>query len=147
MRINLPARRRAFALVSMADIAFLLLIFLVLTVTAGDEGTVRLPSFLYTQKSEFDRNISITLTADGGVSIDGVPVAAGLDPRSIEVRIDRRLAEVSGEPPVVRLSADRNLPYDRVDSLLALLRAKGLTRVVLMTEPDTTPAREGRGRP
>lgn len=118
----------------MADIAFLLLIFLVLTVTTETGANIHLPSFLYAQDNRSPNVVSIELNAAGSVRIDGNPVPTGNEQQLLQVLNG---IATTHRTPVVRISADKGLAYARVDAVLAMLRKSGLTHVVLVARQPT----------
>lgn len=130
MKITIQPRKKGFAPVAMADIAFLLLIFLIVTVSIGDAPEVKLPEFGYSRETGFPRTVIVTVAPDGAMKLDGSPVTLKSLPAAI----------VGMENPseiVVNIQADAEAPYEFVDLALQALGGARLRKVVLMTEaPD-----------
>ncbi len=128
---------------SMADIAFLLLIFfMVTTVFQKDrERDIVWPEAEATQKiDEKLKNIlNIWIQRDGSIFINDRPyemgeVSAVVGP--LYVTSDRAL--------VISIRADREVPYNTIDLLQKQLVAAGVLRVVFATELEQRMAREQR---
>ncbi len=116
---------------SMADIAFLLIIFFMLTtVFSVDRGLlIELPETKVGEPVEV-REMVITIPAEGPVHLDGEPVELqDLGPRVKEAR--RRNPR---RPVVVR--SDRRVPYGRVADVMDELIQAGVTDVALPTVPE-----------
>ncbi len=130
MKITILSRRKGFAPVAMADIAFLLLIFLIVTVSVGDTPPVNLPIFKYARQTGFPKTAVISLTISGDVLLDGSPISADSLPSVLN-------GIAQPDELVITLHADAAVPYEKVDALLRNLQAGKYFRVVLMTEvPD-----------
>ena len=70
----------------------------------------------------------LTLTSEGGLSLDGRSVTRAELPDILSRRLEQ-------EPKlVVRLSADRSVPYGDVAGLLSELRSAGLKRIAFRTK-------------
>jgi len=116
---------------SMADIAFLLIIFFMLTtVFSVDRGLlIELPETKVGEPVEV-REMVITIPVEGPVHLDGEPVELEeLGPRVEEAR--RRNPR---RPVVVR--SDRRVPYGRVADVMDELIQAGITDVALPTVPE-----------
>lgn len=126
MKISIPAKKKGFAPVAMADIAFLLLIFLIVTVSIGDSPDVKLPVFKYSRETGFPHTVIISLGSNGQLTLDGSPISEkALTPAILGM-------ENPGEI-IVNIQADAETPYEKVDSLLQTLGAAHLRKVVLIT--------------
>jgi biopolymer transport protein ExbD len=125
MKIKVSSMKRTLAPVAMADIAFLLLIFLILTVSSTESGEIELPRFRYIEKTGFSIVADLTIYEDGRLLIDGQPfeVSEAADALS-GYRMDT----------VIRIHADRDLEYIRLDEVLSVLRSAGRNQLVLMAD-------------
>ncbi|HID94895.1 MAG TPA: biopolymer transporter ExbD [Candidatus Latescibacteria bacterium] len=118
---------------SMADIAFLLLIFfMVSTVFVRYRGLpVQLPWAQKIQRIETKRNITyIWVTADGRISIDDMPV------RLPEVRsvVYEKLA--NNPRIIVSLKCDRKASYGLVSAIMEELKKAGALRINFATRRE-----------
>ncbi len=128
---------------SMADIAFLLLIFfMVTTVFQKDrDRPIVWPEAEATQKiDEKLKNIlNIWVLRDGGVFINDRPYPMG------EVRaVVAPLYAASERALVISIRADREVQYNTIDLLQKQLVAAGVVRVVFATELEQRMTRERR---
>lgn len=112
------------------DVALVLVI--ILLVTAPMLSVADLPVDLpqaRTREAEDERNISVTLSADGELAVDADRVAGeGLRPH-----LASRLAEPGNQAVLVVIRADSSVPYGRVRELLAQARAAGARRLAIAT--------------
>ena len=128
---------------SMADIAFLLLIFfMVTTVFQKDrERDIVWPAAEATQKiDEKLKNIlNIWVQRDGGIFINDRPYGLG------EVtQVVAPLYAASDRALVISIRGDREVQYTTMDLLQKQLVAAGVVRVVFATELEQRMAREQR---
>ena len=113
---------------SMADIAFLLIIFFMLTtVFAVDSGlVVELPETQTRERVDV-RELVLTITADGAVHADGKPIEVE---RIGDYILEKRSANPR-RPVIVR--SDRNVDYGRVADVMDELFQAGVRDVGLPT--------------
>ncbi len=116
---------------SMADIAFLLIIFFMLTtVFSVDRGLlVELPETAVGEPLDL-KELLITVTRDGTVHLDGKAVPVD----DLGERIARARRANPRRPVVVR--SDRNVPYGRVADVMDELLQAGVRDVALPTVPE-----------
>ncbi len=123
----------AVPMASMADIAFLLIIFFMVgTVFSADRGIViELPE-TQTREAVDLRELVLTITREGEVRVDGaaVPLEA-LGP------LVARARQVNPRRPVV-VRSDRRVPYGRVADVMDELIQAGVRDVALPTAPEGT---------
>ncbi len=122
---------------SMADIAFLLIIFFMLTTSFSPERTtVNLPES--ETRTEVSRNSAIiAITADGEIKFtDGERPSFLLG--SVE-EIGLLTQEIIGFIPDKEflIKADRLARYEMVDGVLEQLRLNGVQRIGLLTEKES----------
>ena len=127
MKIKLYSRKRNLSPVAMADIAFLLLIFLILTTNVNNNGNIKLPLFKYSQKVSYPKKIVVAVKENGSIMVDNKP--SGL--QSLSSFLD---SLPDKKNTIVRLIADRNTDYSNVDKVLSLLKDKDVLKIVLVTE-------------
>lgn len=123
-KINIPTA-------SMSDIAFLLLIFfMVSTVFRKEIGLkVTLPEARATERIVKTRNIAhVYIDKNGRISVDDVIV----QPKDVTLRFKLKLAE---NPAIIsHVKADKRVKYDYVDKVLEALREAKALRVVFATD-------------
>ena len=143
--MKIVLQRRSEAIIptaSMADIAFLLIIFfMVTTVHDVDRTNVALPSsFVQTENEKGsavvvvhkDRNGMIVYKfSDGAEQSTEVP-----SPREIYLEATRITAQESDRQFIIK--ADGDLRYELVDEVLDNLRQAGASRLLLLTQPTRT---------
>ena len=129
MKISIPKRRLRIIMFAMPDIAFLLLIFLILTVSAAEYDEVDVPRFAFAREAEFPEVVTLSIDDDGKIELFGATYETA-DLLGILGSVGRGVA--------IRVVADRRVPYLLVDSVLAALRRAGLQDVILIAEPDET---------
>jgi biopolymer transport protein ExbD len=112
------------------DVALVLVIILLVTAPMISQSDLRidLPE-ARTRAAEGERNISITLRADGDLTVDRDEVPR----RRLGAALRARLAEPGGSGRLVVVRADAGVAYDQVDRLLEEARAAGATRLALAT--------------
>jgi len=126
MKITVERKKRSFAPVAMADIAFLLLIFFIVTVSIGDSPDVALPPFKYSKENTFPKTLVITVMSSGELLYEGnrineknlLPILQGL-----------------GKPEdfVINIMADQKTDYSLIDTLLQSLSSAKFQKIVLIT--------------
>jgi biopolymer transport protein TolR len=112
------------------DVALVLVI--ILLVTAPLITVSGLPVHLpeaRTREAENERNLSVTLTADGRIAIDRDDVPAGM----LRQVLAARLAEPGNAHVRVVVRADAAVPYAAVRRMLEELRAAGAEHVAIAT--------------
>ncbi|MES1243812.1 MAG: biopolymer transporter ExbD [Acidobacteriota bacterium] len=106
----------------------LLIIFMVVTPLLSHEVPVQLPETAKTPNlQESERQITVTIQADGAVWVDAVPV-----PRE---HLQAKLAGLrTDETRPVVVEADRSLRYGEVRSVLEIVQTAGFRNVGLIAE-------------
>jgi biopolymer transport protein ExbD len=125
MKIRIRKKSYGVTMFAMPDIAFLLLIFLILTVSVDEQGDINLPDFKFLQETDFPEIMVVNVTADGEYGLSGQPI----DIRLLGSTLDRL-----PETTVIHLIADKECLYSSIDSILQLLQEKQLLDVVLIME-------------
>ncbi|HKQ59625.1 MAG TPA: biopolymer transporter ExbD [Candidatus Eisenbacteria bacterium] len=112
------------------DVALVLVI--ILLVTAPMLSVADLPVNLpqaQTREAENERNVSITLGADGRVAVDDKVVG----PSQVVEVLRARLAEAGNANVLVVVRADSGAPYSGVRTLLDQARTAGAKRLAIAT--------------
>lgn len=130
MELNLSKKRiSSVALISFADVIFLLLIFLLISSSFITHSGIKvnLPSST-TQQNEYVRNISITITEDDHLYIDDNPVTWESLPNVLNQML------IDDPEQVVVIRADQDIALKRVVRLLDIAKLSGTTRFFIATE-------------
>jgi len=124
MSIQVKKRRSFFAPIAMSDIAFLLLIFLVVTASFKEDADISPPDFAYARKISTPETETLTLLDDRTVLVSGVTIPLSGFLRALE----------GDASTVYEVVADGSLDYAVVDELLSALKSSGRRQIVLRTE-------------
>jgi biopolymer transport protein ExbD len=122
---------------SMADIAFLLIIFFMLTTSFSPERTsVKLPESLIRAEVTEEASI-IAVTADGQIVFtsgeeESVPLSG---PEELGAIVQQIIELIPSKEFVIK--ADRDAKYKEVDLVLDALRTNGAKRIGLLTRPES----------
>jgi biopolymer transport protein TolR len=115
----------------MVDVMLVLLIIFMVAAPMMTQGLeVDLPKVDANVMSTDSSLVMLTVTADGGVVLDGTTLAS-IDNLDAQVR---QVMRVKGTESLY-LKADQSVPYGRVASIMGALREAGITNVGLVTEP------------
>jgi len=112
------------------DVALVLVIIMLVTapMLSVADLPVNLPQAA-TREAENERNVSVTLGADGRLAVDEQVVAVD----ALVVTLQKRLAEPGNRDVLVVVRADSGAPYASVKRLLEQARAAGATRIAIAT--------------
>lgn len=112
------------------DVALVLVIILLVTapLLSVADLPVNLPEAV-TREAENQRNISITMGADGRLAVDERVVSAD----ALVTALRARLAEPGNENVLVVVRADSGAPYSSVRLLLEQARVAGAKRLAIAT--------------
>jgi biopolymer transport protein ExbD len=102
----------------MSDVAFLLLIFIMLValINYRKEVKIEYPEAKTALRTSAEKNLEIWIDREGGVYLDGEN--ANLPD------VERRIAGLYRDAPDTRVHiiADRNTPYEKINSVLEILQ-------------------------
>ncbi len=138
MELNLSKKRiSSVALISFADVIFLLLIFLLISSSFITHSGIKvnLPSST-TQQNEYNRNISLTITQEDELYVDDVRVTWETLPTVLNQRL------IDDPEQVVIVRADQDIALKRIVRLLDVAKLSGTNRFFIATEIVTSEARE-----
>lgn len=127
------SRAPAVSIVSMADIAFLLIIFFMVTTsfTRDPQLEVQLPSAATGEVPTRPAQVTITIHRDGSWLIDDRPA----DPEQFEAQLKARV--LAAHEPIVVVAADKGVAWDEVVHAMDVARALGVNALELsVREPD-----------
>ena len=116
--------------VPIIDVSLVLVI--ILLVTAPLLSVADLPVDLpqaRTREAEDERNVSVTLGANGALAVDDMLIAR----EDLRHALQARLAEPGNADVLVVVRADSGAPYSSIETLLADARAAGATRLAIAT--------------
>jgi biopolymer transport protein ExbD len=113
----------------MLDLAYVLLIVFILMTTAAVQGiTVNLPKASDTPSLAKPQTKAITITADGTIFLDTIPVSLEL----LESTLQQYKAVNPALPVVIK--GDAAVQYEKVVGVLALLAKLDITQIGLVTQ-------------
>ncbi|MDR1106282.1 MAG: biopolymer transporter ExbD [Treponema sp.] len=135
MRLRKRKRKEFFIpLNSMSDVAFLLLIFIMLValINYRKEVKIEYPEAQRALRTSAEKNLEIWIDRDGGTWLDGVP--------AVKRDIEDKIADLYRTAPDTRVHiiADRNTPYEKVAAVLEILQILQY-RVVSFVVKDEEP--------
>ena len=112
------------------DVALVLVIILLVTapMLSVADLPVNLPQAV-TREAEDERNVSITLGADGRLAVDDRVVT----PDAVTAAVAERLARPGNKNVLVVVRADSGASFSQVRQLLEQARAAGATRIAIAT--------------
>ena len=127
MKLKIKHKPFGVTLLALPDIAFLLLIFLILTVSVDDQGEIELPDFKFLQETEFPDTVVLTLSKSGMYQLAGQYIEKD--------KLNSAIYRIP-DTTVIHLMADKNSLYRDVDYTLEELQKAGLRDIVLIMDGD-----------
>jgi biopolymer transport protein ExbD len=118
--MNLKRRKKSFAipLNSMSDVAFLLLIFIMLValISYRKEVKIEYPEAKMALRTSEKKNLEVWIDNDGDIYLDG--------DASDYLALERKIADLYIYAPDTRVHilADRNTPYEKINNVLEILQ-------------------------
>jgi len=106
----------------------LLVIFMVVTPLLKQEAPVELPVTKSSQAASDTRQLTLTIAADGGLTLDGEALA----PDRLGERLESIFANRTDR--TVFLAADKSLPYATVVDVIDACRTAGVSTIGLVTQ-------------
>ena len=105
-------------LFSMSDIAFLLLIFIMLIALMNYRKEVKIdyPEARTVYKTNAEKNLEVWVDVEGNIYLDGEPANI----RELELSVIEIYQ--TAQDTRIQIIADRNTPYSRINSILELLQ-------------------------
>jgi len=114
---------------SMGDIAFLLIIFFLLTSNFIKEGHVKIEQAESPDIEKLEESsVSVTVDADGEVWLQGSPCPVDILSRGVEALLDGQ------EKKVVMLKIDRDVPQEKFGDVILELSKAGAELALVGTE-------------
>ncbi|MCL2444405.1 MAG: biopolymer transporter ExbD [Treponema sp.] len=117
---------------SMSDIAFLLLIFIMLVslINYRKEVNIEFPEASSALRTSADQNFEVWIDFNGNIYLDGIPG----DRQTLELKI-RELNETFPDTRA-HVIADRNTPYDRINYVLEAFQINHYRTVSFVVKTD-----------
>ena len=127
MKIQFKDKKKPVTLIAMSDIAFLLLIFLIVIVNVKSENEVTVPEFRYSVKVYPEDMFLITVEENGNIFIEGSPATA----EQLLQNINN--AYYNGKESI-GIYADKETDYEYVSNALKIIQKSLISNIVLITE-------------
>ena len=118
--MRLKRRKKSFSipLNSMSDVAFLLLIFIMLValINYRKEVKIEYPEAMTALRTSAEKNLEVWVDREGGIYMDG-------DPADF-LALENKIAELYRSAPDTRIHiiADRYTPYEKINSILEVFQ-------------------------
>jgi biopolymer transport protein ExbD len=118
--VNIKRKRKNFyiPLNSMSDVAFLLLIFIMLValINYRKEVKIEYPEAKTALRTTAEKNLEVWVDKEGGIYLDGDPA----DNSALE----QKISDLYRDAPDTRVHiiADRNTPYEKINSILEIFQ-------------------------
>ena len=109
----------------MPDIAFLLLIFLIITASVDEYGNIELPHFKFLQEMESQKSVVLNISKTGDYGLRGEYYD--------KIEFIRLISEITSDSKIY-LVVDKDCPYRHVDQLLNILQEANLFDAVLVMD-------------
>jgi biopolymer transport protein ExbD len=118
MKLRRKKKRFAIPLNSMSDVAFLLLIFIMLVALINYRVTVKIeyPEANIALRVSDEKNLEIWIDVEGGIYLDGDPAS--------HAALENAITDLYINAPDTRVHiiADRSTPYEKINSVLEILQ-------------------------
>jgi biopolymer transport protein ExbD len=118
--MNLRRKKKAFTipLNSMSDVAFLLLIFIMIValINYRKEVKIEYPEARTALRTSAEKNLEVWVDKEGEIYLDGDPA----DYYALESKISELY--VSAPDTRVHILADRNTPYEKINNVLEIFQ-------------------------
>jgi biopolymer transport protein ExbD len=102
----------------MSDVAFLLLIFIMLVALINYRREVKIeyPEAKTALRTSAEKNLEIWIDGEGGIYLDGIP--------AVRREVEDSVTELYRTAPDTRIHiiADRNTPYEKIAGVLEILQ-------------------------
>ena len=125
MKLNTRSKRYSVTIFAMPDIAFLLLIFLIITASVDEYGNIELPHFKFLQEMESQKSVVLNISKTGDYGLRGEYYD--------KIEFIRLISEITSDSKIY-LVADKDCPYRHVDQLLNILQEANLFDAVLVMD-------------
>ena len=118
MKLKRKKKEFLITIFSTSDIAFLLLIFIMLVslINYRKEVKIEYPEAKTALRTQADKNLEVWVDKTGAIYLDGTP--------SDYLELENRISELHTTAPDTRVHiiADRNTPYEKINSILEVFQ-------------------------
>ncbi|MDR0301773.1 MAG: biopolymer transporter ExbD [Treponema sp.] len=118
MKIKRPRKNFVIPLNSMSDVAFLLLIFIMLValINYRKEVKIEYPEAKTALRTTAEKNLEVWVDKEGGIYLDGDP--------SDYPALEQKVSDLYRTAPDTRVHiiADKNTPYEKINSILEIFQ-------------------------
>lgn len=129
MKFTRSKKQKRFYLIATSDIAFLLLIFLVVTSSLEYSQEIQTPATPYTELLSVDTpSVTIEVNAEGTYSI--------LDHEFLASALIATISNISRET-VIKIFADKEVEFTTISEIFDILQADNRNKVFLLMEKTT----------
>ncbi|MDB5840296.1 MAG: exbD [Herminiimonas sp.] len=116
----------------LVDVMLVLLIIFIITVPVINHSVkMDLPRASSQPNQTKPEHINLAIDAQGGLSWDAVPIAAG------ELNARMAAAALASPQPELHLRAERTTPYEKVAQVMSAAQSNGLSKIGFITDPRT----------
>jgi biopolymer transport protein ExbD len=118
MKLNRKKKEFYIPLNSMSDVAFLLLIFIMLValINYRKEVKIEYPEAQTALRTSSEKNLEVWIDREGGIYLDGDPA----DRLALEYKIDELYR--TAPDTRVHIIADKNTPYEKINNILEVMQ-------------------------
>ena len=120
--MKLKRKRKAFLIpiFSTSDIAFLLLIFIMLVslINYRTEVNIDFPEAKVALRTSADKNLEVWIDKDGAIYLDGI----ASDHRAFEEKVASLY--ITAPDTRIHIISDRNATYDKINSVLEIMQVR-----------------------
>ena len=125
MKIQFKEKKKNIGLIAMSDIAFLLLIFLIIIVNVKSEDQVILPDFNYSVKAYPESLFLLTVKSNGEIFAGDNPITID----QLQSYLFNAYKQVS-----IGIYADKDTDYEYISNVLKIIQESDIYNIVLLTD-------------
>ncbi len=130
MKILLKKRKKPVVLIAMSDIAFLLLIFLIIIVNVKSENEVILPTFNYSIKAYPEELFMLTVMSNGDI------FTADNTVNKVNINQLQSLLVSKKDISSIGIYADKDTDYEHISNVLQIIQESEISNIILLTDRE-----------